>query len=487
MSSTLARPKRAGEEFSRTHHHTADNDASSSFLHGTDGPSSSKKPRFDIRNPSALAPDAIEDDAVLDADEIGRRGQRVKRNAVNIDGYDSDSENEGFNARAEARAKEKESSKKGADADSDDDMFADLEEDFVAEVEERQVADKKKSVRFLADEEIEGQVDDSRAGGTVNVDFRGGGIGKGKQREKAEAESDDSEVDEAMRAAVEKGMDEELGAGGKKKHVPLLDAFNMRAEQEEGRFDEAGNFVRKALDPDAVHDSWLEGVSKKDMRKAREAAEKREAELRKTALERDSVLTSEVLATLIRQLQRGETSLEALARLGKGHKQRPKWQNKNKNKNRDRRKHNGADADADVDMADEDPAETHRKAAIEEITGAADVLLSRGQVEIYDAERELLMRQYSRETGEQWVDPPTTPAVPDQLAAQDADFTTAPLPTATLWEYRWSDARDGGNTHGPYEANMMKSWNEAGYFGEGVEFRRAGGGNGEWTSTAAFS
>ena len=65
----------------------------------------------------------------------------------------------------------------------------------------------------------------------------------------------------------------ELGAGGKKSHAPKLDAFNMKNEQEEGRFDAQGNFVRKAADPDAVHDSWLEGVSKKDMKKAKEAAD----------------------------------------------------------------------------------------------------------------------------------------------------------------------------------------------------------------------
>ena len=41
----------------------------------------------------------------------------------------------------------------------------------------------------------------------------------------------------------------------------------MKNEQEEGRFDAQGNFVRKAADPDAVHDLWLEGVSKKDMKK----------------------------------------------------------------------------------------------------------------------------------------------------------------------------------------------------------------------------
>ena len=74
--------------FARTHHHDDD---------GPDG----KKVKFDVRNPSALAPDAREDDIVLDADVIGGGG--TKRGAVNIDGYDSDSDNETFAARADKR------------------------------------------------------------------------------------------------------------------------------------------------------------------------------------------------------------------------------------------------------------------------------------------------------------------------------------------------------------------------------------------------
>src|ERR1700712_4053848 len=92
---SAARPKRAGETFARTRHAEAD-----------DGPSS-KKPRFDVRNPSALAPDAPEEDVVLEADVIGGAGTGTKRGAVNLDGYDSDSDNEGFDGRAEERAKGK--------------------------------------------------------------------------------------------------------------------------------------------------------------------------------------------------------------------------------------------------------------------------------------------------------------------------------------------------------------------------------------------
>ena len=456
------RPKRGGEEFARTHHLD-------------DAEPSSKKARFDVRNPSALAPDAPEEDAILEADEIGKRGQQTKRNAVNIDGYESDSSNEGFSARADAKAREKGGSRAGAGGskqEEENDMFADLDEDLRDGDEDEEITGegkkKRKEVHFLGEDEIEGQVAGSKSGGHVSADFsvngsgRGwaaSGKGKGGKKEEEVESSSESDVGEEERAEVGDAVDEEIGAGGKKEHAPKLDAFNMKSEQEEGRFDAQGNFVRKAADPDAVHDSWLDGVSKKDMKKAKEAADKRDEERRQKRIEDDSVLTSDILKTLVPCLERGETVLEALARLGRGREKKPKWQqNKNKRKA-------GDAMDVDNERASEDLIETKRRETVEAITWAADQLLTRGQTEIYDAEREVLMRQYSRETGEDWVDAPKR---------EDLEEPPDGLRHTKQWEYRWSDRRDGGKVNGPYGGPMMVSWNDAGYFGDGVEFRELG-------------
>ncbi|MCJ1254856.1 hypothetical protein MMC24_002672 [Lignoscripta atroalba] len=463
------RPKRGGEEFARTHY--LDNDEPSA-----------KKPRFDVRNPSALAPDAPEQDAILEADEIGKRGQQTKRNAVNIDGYESDSSNEGFDGRAEAKAVNAKKGKgEGKPKDEEEnDMFADLEEEGFADGDEneeslREGKRKKKDVRFVEVDEIEGQVAGSKSGGHVSADFSLNGItgrGRGKERDVEAESSSESDVDEAERADLQGQVDEEVGAGGKKQHAPKLEAFNLKAEKDEGRFDDQLNYVRKAADPDAVHDSWLEGVSKKDMKKARQAAEKRDEERRQRNLEADAVLTSDILKTLIPYLERAETVLEALARLGRAkEKKKPKWQSKNKTKRKE-----DDEMDLDVQKAAEDPAETRRREAVETITGAADQLLTRGQNEIYDAERETLMRQYRRETGEDWKDPHQ-----DEAEEEAADGVRE----AKQWEYRWSDARDGGEPHGPYDGVMMVSWNDAGYFGEGVEFKRVGV-EGDWSRSVEF-
>ena len=465
------RPKRGGEEFARTRY-------------GEDDGPSAKKPRFDARNPSTLTADAPEDDAVLEADEIGKRGQQVKRNAVNIDGYESDSSNEGFNARADAKAKEAE--KVGTNgaasmAEEDNDMFADLEEDLKDGDEDEELPGEgkrqKKNVRFLEADEIEGQVGSSKSGGHVSADFslngrRPSGQSDGQKRgkDKEVDSSSESDVGDEERADVGEDIDEEIGAGGKKEHAPKLDAFNMKVEQEEGRFDQQGNYVRKAADPDAVHDSWLEGVSKKDMKKAKEAADKRDESRRQKNIEADSIQTSGVLNTLIMHLEKSETVLEALARLGRG-----KEKKKPRGRSAKQGKRNSADAmDIDAEKPQEDPAETKRKKAIEDITDAADLLLTRGQAEVYDTERGMLMRQYTRATGHRWEDGSKKGANAGGNAEEKKQ-----------WEYRWLDGRDGGQANGPYDGAMMMSWNDAGYFGEGVEFRRADEG-GEWSRSVDF-
>ncbi|XP_044724568.1 GYF domain-containing protein [Hirsutella rhossiliensis] len=443
---SAARPNRAGENFARTHHNDDD-----------DGESDSKRVKFDVRNPSTLAPDAREEDSVLDADVIGGSGA-TKRGAVNLDGYDSDSDNETFNAKAATRkeGKKPDASTDDKDDDDEDDMFAANVDDESTQNETSfgdfdKAGRKNKNVHFLDASQIQGQESESRSGGRVELYDR---------------ESSDDESDKEL-AIQEEGVDEEVGAGGLKRNAPRVEAFNLREEMEEGRFDQDGTYVRKAEDPDAAHDKWLEGLSKKDMRKAAEAHERREEEARKQRIQEDGLLVSDLLKALIIELEKAETPLEALARLAKHQtkpKKVPKWKLNKKNKGAD-----GMHVDSGVA---EDPAQTRIKESINAITDAADKLLSRDYEEVYDQERELLIREYARQTGQDWVEP--------KPAAEGGETSSA------VWEFRWTDGRDGGTTQGPFDGATMKAWEEAGYFEQGVEFRRADGGA-DWTQTATFA
>lgn len=428
-----ARPKRAGEQFTRTHHLDGDEP-------------STKKPRFDPRNPSTLAPDAEdEEDPALEADVIGK-GAGIKRNAVNIDGYDSDSSTENFDARAEARNKK---DKPPVDDDEDDDMFAGDDKDEEQDEEAMGDQTKKKKLRFLdASDLIEGQEDNSKSGGHVAVDFT-----KGPNQATKDVESSSESGDDGDRDRVDSDMDDELGAGSKKHHAPKVDAFNMRAEEEEGRFDEAGNFVRKAYDPEAAQDSWLEGISKKDMKKAKEAQDMRDAEQKARERAEDAIITSDVLSTLVTYLDVGETPMEALVRYGKAapKKQTNTWAKKKKTQA----------MDVDTDPSQE-AAAAKAKAAIDSITECASRLSDRGVEDIYELPREVVMRQYKRETGEDWKNP---------------------NPEPVQWEFHWLMAPEG-DVNGPYDQETMHAWEQNGQFTAGAEFRRVG--ETEWSRLLDF-
>ncbi len=62
--------------------------------------------------------------------------------------------------------------KERSEIDEDGDMFADLDEGGAdADVEDMPGKGKKKSVRFMEADEIEGQVENSKSGGHVSANF----------------------------------------------------------------------------------------------------------------------------------------------------------------------------------------------------------------------------------------------------------------------------------------------------------------------------
>lgn len=396
------------------------------FDDGDDVGPSGKKVRFDARNPSTLAAEEDEEDAILDVDEIGKRGRQTKRKAVQIEGYDSDSDQDNFNARAAAKAK----AEKEAQAGGDIDMFADAAQDGkdedVENVSHRKKKDKE--VRFLSEHEIEGQDQTSKGGGHI-----GSIVNPDEDDDESSSESGDDED----RDHIPENLDKELGAGAKKKHAPRLDAFNMRNETEDGRFDEHGNFVRKAADPDAKYDEWLVGISKKDIKRAAEAKAKRDEETRRKAMAADAILTSEHLKQVLTHVRKGETPTEAFARL---HQSRLSL-------------HGRPGTSANQTAA-------NLTRAIEELSEAITQLIGRGQTNAFDDERERFVRRYKEETGDNWIDQPEQ------------------------WEFRWA-ADSEGKVYGPYSSEEMQAWKDEDYFDDdAAQFRRVG--DEKWSWKAEF-
>lgn len=305
-----------------------------------------------------------------------------RRGAVNLDGYGS-SEDESDNSEP-----------KGKNDDADlDDMFADdTPEDSKA------TGDKKKKTRFLSMNEIEGQEMSSR------------------------------------------GHDSDSEGEGE----PKIMAFNMKEDLEEGEFDEEGNYIRNKVDPNAFHDKWLQGLSKRDIAKAKAAQEKQE---RTEQLKEADVLSNVpqdktgVFRALIDLLQPGENVRDALVRLGGSAKKIPAWKAKKMQQK------NGA--------TEPTAEEVEKLAIIDRITALADQMMALGDFGIYDETYEAMLR-HLRRSG-------TVPV--DWMPGETKGVT---------WEYRWAGSGDAGEVYGPFSSTQMQEWQAQGFFSNGIEAKKVG-------------
>jgi CD2 antigen cytoplasmic tail-binding protein 2 len=307
-----------------------------------------------------------------------------RRGAVNLDGYGS----------SEDDSDDSEPTNKQDDADLDD-MFADATPE-----DSKASSGKKKKTRFLSMNEIEGQEMGSR------------------------------------------GHDSDSEGEGE----PKVMAFNMKEELEEGAFDEEGNYVRNKVDPNAFHDKWLQGLSKKDIAKAKAAQEKQErAEQLKEADVLGNVPQDKtgIYRALVELLQPGEKVRDALVRLGGSTKKIPAWKAK--------KMQNKA-------VSEPTPEEIEKRQVIDRITALADQMMALGDFGIYDDTYESMLR-HLRRSG-------TVPAdwIPGEAAAN----------SASRWEYRWAGSGETGEVYGPFSQQQMQDWQSQGFFANGIESRKVG-------------
>jgi CD2 antigen cytoplasmic tail-binding protein 2 len=400
-------------------------------------PSSSKRVRFHTSNDFAAESVANEEVEYEFDHEDSLEKAKPRRGAVKLQGYTSDetdtSEDDGmalFNRR------------KGGSKDTaeEEDMFAD--DDALPEQKDSKDISGKKKVRYLDLDEIEGQ----------------------------EYTSKDA-------------YDEESGE-------TIIEAFNMKAEMEEGKFDEAGNYVRNKKDPNAFHDNWLQGVSRKDIEKAKRAHEKQEQERKlkeaeeasKGPLDRISIW-KEILTIM----KRGETLLDTLQRLGGG----PSNKGKNKRGQKQYKKKKGKASETTEMVVDkeeltpEEIADQERKKQIERLTDLSDKMMALGHFNVYDDSWEQILRNLKREgvVPEDWVpvsveeenDNTSCNEVSSSVTTNFENISTNYNTQQSYWEYKWSDT-SGANSneiYGPFSGEDMKAWNDQGFFTQGILVRKA--------------
>ncbi|KAI7902454.1 uncharacterized protein BX663DRAFT_552369 [Cokeromyces recurvatus] len=326
-------------------------------------PSSSKRVRFDKRTKSSSSADDTEFEFNHE-DELEERKKR--RGAVNFDVYDSDDEEVGggiYSSSDSDDEKEKEESTTKIPSGEDFDMFGATESSNDG---------KGKATNKRAKQEIEGQEFDSYDRDAID---------------------DDDDDDDDIENGQPKG--------------PKITAFNMKEELEEGSVDENGNYVRNKVDPQAFHDKWMEGISRKDMNKAKEAHERREREEALKEAERQATIPqtkTDVYRALVEYLKPGQSVQEALTSLANSlPKKLPAWKQKmleKKNKNKKAK-------DTEPQLTEDE--ESSRRKKVEAITGLADQMMALGHFNIYDDTFEMMVRYLRREgsVAQDWL-PDTT-------------------------------------------------------------------------------
>jgi CD2 antigen cytoplasmic tail-binding protein 2 len=289
------------------------------------------------------------------------------------------------------------------------------------------------------------------------VDFVGYETFEGQEIEKDEPDDVEDEIESIPSTPGvsddDEIIDEEVGLAGSKKHAPKIERFNLRQEQTEGVFTADGTYVRKAGDSRAHQDSWMEGLTKGQIRRAEEGMKKQQQRLKDIArreAEQERQSPTDRLEQLIRYLKPKETPLEALARLNQGKKKKrqpsQKWK---KSKMTDVSEDNAAAEEGNLKL----------KEQIEAITSHADKLLALGNINIYSTPRERLIMLYQDDTGERFREDPQSNSLSN---------TTE---TSEKWEYKWPGSDE---VYSNFSSKDMQGWKEGGFFGDGVLCRPSG-------------
>lgn len=364
---------------------------------------------FNTSNPLQLAPEAEE---TTELDELLEEdiGGRVRAQKKGLRGIDDDSSDEEGQASA---VKKKEANGHG-DNDSDSDMFSEDDEDENGEGDKKENGDNPEKTEEFDDEKPQ-FMDMDKFEGDVGTHAT---VAPLDQLEESDSEVD---IDYYTKDEVD-GLDVDLSRA--KKYAPKMESFNLKQDLEEGKFDQEGNFVKNAQDEKEHQDQWLDGVSKKDIAAAKRAQESR----KESAASKPIVSKVDLLQQLSEVLQSGESSISALARLGK-----------------ERKKLKGDEKKVMVQQ-------------IEKLTEYCDALLSRDMSNIYDLTREEVQKEYCLLTGQSIKD---LKRKVDEIEDEEEDEE---------WVFRWAE---GEEVHGPFTVTMMKGWSE-GYFTDDVQVRKVG-------------
>ncbi|GAA5993751.1 hypothetical protein JCM11641_004036 [Rhodosporidiobolus odoratus] len=451
-----------------------------------------KRVKFAPNNAEQVAADKDADDLELDLEQGG--GGSKKRNVV-TEGYDSDSSggsDGGFGGAGGGRAGRGVGEQAAEPDDDEDDMFG----GGPGKDTGMDIKGKKKEKDFLEIGDIEGQEFSRRDDEDQDADEED----EEENEEEYEPEDDLANDDNAPRSRrSKKGMGYNLSS------------FNMKDELSEGRFSADGAYVENKADPLANHDVWLDGVSKKSIKAAKEAKDRMDARQKQREEEEaknDEQLTQlrdDCLIGLLSLVRQGESVARALTRLGNAKKRAEAAEGGAAKYGKGKSAAAGDAMELDdaapaattssIPSSTDSPVQRYAK-KIDRLTHLASTLLSsHGELEIYEQTYEDVIKTLKSEGAvrRDWV-PPEDPDLQIEKEEKDAAARAkaeekaaargagrsrvtiarpgagAPAhPAAPQYFYRWREPPPGQppeQEFGPYDRPTFESWIAGGYFGD---------------------
>lgn len=240
-----------------------------------------------------------------------------------------------------------------------------------------------------------------------------------------------------------------------------IEPFHMREEETDGSgYFDGGTYVfrKNVLTEDGEADAWADTLMQNgngeddDDNQDRptisiarnRAAARKETESSMTAQEDLDDLSKEQLYKRIVPLMGDarESIMAAIRRYGKLAKTKFNSKNRRNQQKLKQQETNDNDNNNTINVA---------KAHLDDLTGAANALLLKGEVDIYDRTRQDILRMY--------------PSLSEQMQGNNsstADTKTSSTTTSKpKWEYQ---GNEDNQLHGPYTTEQMIAWVQSGYF-----------------------
>ena len=238
---------------------------------------------------------------------------------------------------------------------------------------------------------------------------------KRRERQHGEDIDDDDEEDDTH-------IDSRTSLLAEQKNAEItIEPFNMDAEQNDGSgYFDGDTYIFRKRAAEEEPDAWLESLS--ENREVASIPERMEVE-EEGGTSMDDLSQEDLYAKIVPLVSDTESVLQAVARYGnllKRHKKKMK----------------------DSGVMNDSAVETAQK-ALNDLTEAANALMLKGNVDIYQQTRADLMA-----------------LLPDTKPKASINGEQQEKPVVS-WEYR---GNQDGEVHGPYSTQQMLSWIQAGYF-----------------------